>query len=57
MSKVIYDGKECEVISVKTEWDYGIYNSKSRRMPNDTWLLINCNGYLIWVNMSDCKGI
>lgn len=56
MSKVIYDGKECEVISVETEWDWAYYNGKRVRKPYDTWLLINCDGYLFWVELSDCKG-
>lgn len=56
MSKVIYDGKECEVISVETEWDWDCYKGKSVRKPYDTWLLINYDGHLFWVKLSDCKG-
>lgn len=48
MSKVIYNGKECEVISVETKWMNG--------GPTNTWLLINCDGYLFWVELSDCRG-
>ena len=56
MSKVIYNDKECEVISVETELEWGYYEGHRVRKPGDTWLLINYNGYLIWVSMLDCKG-
>ena len=56
MSKVIYKYRECEVISVQTEWEWGHYEGERVRKPDDTWFLINYNGYLIWVNMFDCKG-
>ena len=57
MGKVIYDDRECEVLSVETQWDYGFYNGARVRKPMDTWLLINSNGYLHWVNMISCSGI
>lgn len=56
MSKVIYNDKEYEVISVQTEWEWGCYKGERVRKPNDTWFLINYDGYLIWVSMFDCKG-
>lgn len=56
MSKVIYNNKECEVISVQTESERDYYKGKSVRKPCNTWFLINYDGYLIWVSMLDCKG-
>ena len=57
MAKVIHDNKECEVLSVETEWEWGYYQGKRVRKPFDTWLLLNIDGYLVWVNKDDCKGI
>ena len=57
MAKVVYEGKECEVISVETEWKWGCYKDDSVRMPCDTWFLLNADGCLVWVNKCDCEGI
>lgn len=56
MSKVIYNDKECEVISVETEWEWGYYEGNRVRKPGDTWILINYKGHLIWVSVLNCKG-
>ena len=53
MAKVIHENKECEVLSVETEWNW----CQGKRQPMDTWLLLNIGGYLVWVNKDDCKGI
>ena len=57
MEKVIHENKECEVLSVETEWEWGYYQGERIRKPMDTWLLLNVDGYLVWVNKKDCKGI
>lgn len=57
MAKVIYDNKECEVISVETEWGWSVYDGERMRKPCDTWLLLNIAGHLAWINAYDCRGI
>lgn len=53
MAKVKYEGKEREVISVETEWEWGYYRGEKIRKPSDTWLLIDYDGYFIWINVRD----
>ena len=53
MAKVIHDKKESEVIAVETEWEWGYYQGEERRKPLDTWLLLNTDGYLHWVNLDE----
>ncbi len=57
MTKVIYKNKECAVISVQTDWDWGNYNGDRVRKPCDTWILISVDGTLFWVNKNECRGI
>ena len=57
MAKVIYDNKECEVISVETEWGWSVYDGERMRKPCDAWLLLNIAGHLAWINSYDCIGI
>ena len=57
MAKVIHENKECEVLSVETEWGWDNYQGNSMRKPMETWLLLNIDGYLVWVNKYDCEGI
>lgn len=57
MGKVIYENKECDVISVSTEWEWSYYKGERVRKPSDTWLLISFEGFLMWVMRGECKGI
>lgn len=57
MAKVIYKDKECDVISVETDWDWTYHNGDRVRMPCDTWFLISVDGTIFWVNKYECRGI
>lgn len=55
MSKAIYEGKKCKIISVETKWGYLGDDRESR--PLNTWFLLNVDGYFVWVNSNECQGI
>ena len=57
MEKIIYEEKECKVIATENEWGWCYYKERRVWKPYNTWLLINDNGFLHWVSMTDCKGI
>jgi hypothetical protein len=53
----MYKDKECDVISVETDWDWTYHNGDRVRMPCDTWFLISVDGSIFWVNKYECSGI
>lgn len=57
MAKVKYKNKECDVISVQTEWGHRCYKGGRVTKPCNTWLLISIDGSIEWVPKSECIGI